>query len=100
MLLASIAIVAPALDRFARLPALRDHLSPLFGVFPAPFYLVFAAVGLLLLLVVVLIFDIVTRGRIHRATLWGIVWIVLVGQFLGAAIGRGSLWTRFVALFA
>jgi hypothetical protein len=100
MLLASIAIVAPALDRFARLPALRDHLIPIFGAFPMPFYLVFAAVGLLFLLVVVLVFDFVTRGRIHRATLWGIAWIVLVGQFLGAAIGRGDLWTKFVSLFA
>lgn len=100
MLLASIAIVAPALDRLARLPALRDHLVPIFGGFSVPFYLVFAAVGLLFLLVVFLVFDIVTRGRIHRATRWGMAWIVLAGQILGAAIGRGGLWTRFVALFA
>jgi hypothetical protein len=100
MLLASIAIVAPALDRLARLPALRDHLIPVFGGSSIPFYLVFAAVGLLLLLVAFLVFDILTRGRIHRATLWGIAWIVLAGQILGTAIGRGGLWTRFVALFA
>jgi hypothetical protein len=27
-------------------------------------------------------------------------WIVLVGQILGAGIGRSGLWARFVALFA
>jgi hypothetical protein len=100
MLLASIAIAPPALDRLARLPALRDHLIPIFGGFSMPFYLVFAAVGLVLLLVAFLVFDIVSRRRIHRATIWGMAWIVLVGQILGAGIGRSGLWARFVALFA
>jgi hypothetical protein len=100
MLLASIAIIAPALDRLARLPGLRDLLIPVFGGFPMPFYLIFAAVGLLFLLVAFLVFDIVSRGRIHRATLWGMAWIVLAAQILGAGIGRSGLWPRFVAFFA
>jgi hypothetical protein len=65
-----------------------------------PFYLIFAAVGLLFLLVAFLVFDIVSRGRIHRATLWGMAWIVLAAQILGAGIGRSGLWPRFVAFFA
>jgi hypothetical protein len=99
VLLASIAIVAPALDRLARLPMMREFFVPLLGGFPVPYYLVFAAVALVALLGAVLVFDIVSQRRVHPATLWGVACIVLIGQIFGAAIGRGGPWARFVALF-
>jgi hypothetical protein len=59
MLLASISILGPAVARVSRWPMLGGEQGPLVRT---------VLVGLLL---VVIVYDLVSRGRLHPATLWG-----------------------------
>jgi hypothetical protein len=96
MLLASIAIVGPALDRFARVPAFAPGFRRVFSITPMPFYLFFAAIGVVVLLLVPLAHDLRSRGRPHPATLWGILSILFLAQALGAALAFGGPWDALV----
>ena len=67
MLLASISLMSPAISRIALLPVF------------AGMDLVFVTVaGVLLLVLVVALFDLVTLRRVHRETLWGGPFFLLV----------------------
>jgi hypothetical protein len=83
MLLATIAILPAAI---ARLPfAFIQQVGPL------------AFFGLAdLFIVVCLLYDLVTRGRFHRATVWGGL-IIIVSHPLRLIIGNTQAWLAFAA---
>jgi hypothetical protein len=75
MLLASISILGPAVARVSRWPMLGGEQGPLVRT---------VLVGLLL---VVIVYDLVSRGRLHPATLWGsgfAILCVVASRFVAA----------------
>lgn len=80
MLVASIAILPAAV---ARWPGLIEHPNPL----------VFFAVADLLF-VPLIVRDLLTRGKLHRATLWGVV-ITVAMQPLRLALSGTPAWETF-----
>jgi hypothetical protein len=83
MLLASISIVAPALARISRWPALGGEQGP------------FIPLALLLLLLAVVLHDVVSRRRVHPATWRGATFAVLM-DLAGGAIGASPFGEAFV----
>lgn len=96
MLLASIQIVAPALDRIARLSPLNEYFGIIFSWFPAPPEVACALISELLLLLLVLVYDIVLSRRPHSATLWGLLGIIVIAPAVSAAITLSGMWHKFV----
>jgi hypothetical protein len=88
MLIASIPLMGPALDRFARI-ALGLSESQVGA---------FIGLSLIVLLALVVVHDLVTRRRIHRGTAWGLAGYFLVGPLITAAIVWSGLWPAFVRL--
>lgn len=72
MLLASIGIMGPALARMSRWPLFGGSAFDVGG----PLERYFATGGILLLLIVVVVHDVVSRRRLHPATLMGCACIV------------------------
>ncbi len=95
MLIGSIIITAPALDRVARLKPVNEF----FGAFlpealpPEVAFALLATVGMLL---VVLIHDLLTRKRPHVATIYGVLCVFMVGPAISAAITLSGAWSAFV----
>jgi hypothetical protein len=92
--------------RFRRTPAVHKRLILIgtiatttagFGRWPIAFLLhkplpaMLAAFTLLLLIVG---FDLLSTGRVHRATLWGGGWVVTI-ELGGLALGHTALWHAF-----
>jgi uncharacterized membrane protein YozB (DUF420 family) len=80
MLLATIAILGPAVNRW---PFAFIHQFP-------------PSTGLVIdaLLICVIVFDLLTRRKIHRATVWGSL-SILVMQPTMFALGHSAFWHRF-----
>jgi len=96
MLMASIPILAPALDRFARMPPLNDLLGKMLPWFPAPPEIAFATITFLVLLIVVVIHDFIRERRIHRGTVWGLVSILIISPTATAIVVSTGGWATFV----
>ena len=96
MMMASIPILAPALDRFARIPLLNDMFAKLLFWFPAPAEIAFATVAFLTLLVLVVIHDLVSERRVHPGTVWGLIAILIVSPAATAMIVATGGWVAFV----
>jgi len=80
MLIATIAVLGPAINRWPFAVMKRVPLT---------------TAGVLLMLILLLVgFDISTRRKIHRATLWGGL-TVMVSQLLLFPIGHSAIWHRF-----
>ena len=96
MMMASIPVLAPALDRFARIPPLNDLFGKLLYWFPAPAEIAFATIAFLALLVLVVIHDLVHERRVHPGTVWGLVAIFIFSPAATAMIVATGGWLAFV----
>lgn len=83
MLLASISIVGPALARISRWPGLGGEQGP------------FIPLALVVLLLAVVLHDVISTKRVHRATLLGAAFVVSM-TFGGLAIGASRFGEAFV----
>lgn len=83
MLLASISIVGPALARISRWPGLGGEQG------------LFIPLALVLLLLAVVLHDVISTKRVHRATLLGATFAVLM-NLGGLAIGASQFGETFV----
>jgi hypothetical protein len=96
MLMASIPVLAPALDRFARIPPFDDLLDNLLSWFPAPSQIAFATLAFFALLILVVIHDLVRERRVHPGTIWGLAAILIASPAVTAIIISTGSWVTFV----
>lgn len=96
MLLASMPLLAPALDRMARIPALNEFFSTILFWFPAPPEIAFATLGYFSLIISVIIYDLITEKKVHAGTIWGLGVILIVAPALAAAFTLTGAWAKFV----
>lgn len=96
MLLGSIIITAPALDRVARLQPLNDlSAAVLPDVLGSP-EVRFAAVATLSLMLTVVLHDLVKQRRPHLATIWGILCIFALAPAVTSILIKSGIWPAFV----
>jgi hypothetical protein len=96
MLMGSIPLLAPALDRVGRIPALNIQFGDWFSWFPAPPEVAFALVSFLSLLMTVVIHDLLRKGSVHSGTIWGLTAILVVSPLSAAAVTASGSWAAFV----
>lgn len=96
MLIASIPLLAPALDRLARIPALHEFFGPLLSWFPAPTEVAFATLAFLMLLSSVVVNDLVSERRVLAGTYWGLFSILIITPITSYAIASTESWATFV----
>lgn len=96
MLMASIPLLAPALDRVGRIPSFNEVLEKLLYWFPAPPEVAFAFMSFLTLLVVVVIRDFICDRRIHPGTAWALAAILIASPLAAAIIVGSGAWIVFV----
>lgn len=99
MVIASIQIAAPALDRMVREPPLYDMAERIFFWFPAYPPVAFATFATLLLLLSVVAYDLISQRRVKLATVWGIVYLLILAPALSAAVVLTGGWQTFVRAF-
>lgn len=100
MLIGSIALLPPALDRWYVYPFYRSFVESTMGWLPVPGqFLTPIIVGITLLLVVV-IHDVVTEGRVLPPTLAGVASIFVVAPALSSALVLTGAWAGLIARFA
>ncbi len=100
MLLASIPILAPALDRLARIPMLNDSWGKILYWFPAPPEAAFATLSFLFLLLLVVANDFISRRRVHKGTVIGLLSIFGVAPAMTFLLVSSGLWVRIVRWIA
>lgn len=100
MLMATVPIVGPALDRMARLPPLSDISEAIFADLLGSPNLAFATAGVLVLLLAFFVHDAVSERRVHPASIWGVVCIFGIGPAVTAALTFTGVWAAFVHLVA
>lgn len=66
---------------------------PVASLLHKPLPAMLAAFSLLLLLIA---FDLLSRGRLHRATVLGSAWVVFI-ELSGLAVGHSAIWHDFAA---
>lgn len=96
MLIASIPLLAPALDRFARIPVFYDFFGPLLSWFPAPTEIAFATLAFFTLLLSVVINDLISERRVLPGTYWGLISIMIITPAATYAIINSGAWVTFV----
>ena len=96
MLLASIPILAPALDRLARIPLINEFWGRILYWFPAPTEVAFAALGFLFLLLTVVANDLVSERRVHPGTLWGLFAILIIAPTATYVFTASGAWVAVV----
>lgn len=96
MMMASIPVLAPALDRFARIPMLNDLFGKTLYWFPAPPEVAFATLAFLTLLLSTVIHDLVRERRIRPGTIWGLVAILVLAPLATTAVISSGGWVRLV----
>lgn len=96
MLLASIPLLAPALDRFARIPVMNEFWGTILYWFPAPPEIAFASLSFLFLLLLVIANDVISERRIHRGTIIGLLSILVFAPAATYLIIASGTWVRFV----
>ena len=100
MLIASIPLLAPALDRFARIPVFYDFFGPLLSWFPAPAEIAFATLAFVMLLLSVVINDLISERRVLPGTYLGLLSILIITPAATYAIISSGAWVTFVKWFA
>jgi hypothetical protein len=96
MLIGSIVITAPALDRMARPEPIHDVLE---AVLPSVIFPPEAWFGLLVVLsmfLAIAVHDIATRGRPHGATITGVLSLFVAAPAIVAALTLSGMWSAFV----
>jgi hypothetical protein len=96
MLLASIPILAPALDRLARIPMMNEFWGKMLYWFPAPPEVAFASISFLFLLLMVAVNDFVSLRRIHNGTVIGLLSILVVSPAMTYLLIASGFWVRLV----
>lgn len=96
MLLASIPILAPALDRLARIPLLNEFWGRILYWFPAPPEVAFATLGFLFLLLTVVANDLVAAKKVQPGTLWGLFGILIIAPAATFVFTASGAWVAFV----
>ena len=96
MLIASISIMGPAIDRLSLLPPLDGFFAAMLSGISMPPQIVVAAVGTMSLLLAIPIHDLVSRKRLHAGTIWGAVCMLLVAPAISAAFIYTDVWVAFV----
>ena len=96
MLIASISIMGPAIDRLPLLPPLDGVFASLFAGFSMPPQIFAALIGTLSLLLALPVHDLVSRRRIHAGTIWGVVCMLLIAPAMSAALTFTDVWIAFV----
>ena len=96
MLIASIPILAPALDRASRIPHLKEFIADLLSWFPAPSEIAFAILSFLFLLFVVVLNDIIIERRVHRGTVVGLISIFVLSPAVTFLLVASGLWAQTV----
>ena len=96
MLLASIPILAPALDRVARIPLLNEFFGRILYWFPAPAEAAFGALSFLFLLLTVVANDLVSERRVQSGTLWGLLSILIIAPAATYVFIASGAWVAFV----
>lgn len=100
MLLGSIIITGPALDRIARLQPLNNlSAAVLPDVLGSPEVRV-AIVGTLSLILTVVLHDLVRKRRLHLATIWGILCIFALAPAVTSVLIKSGIWPAFVRWIA
>ena len=100
MLLSSIQITGPAIDRVAQIPAVSAALDPVLPDSLGPTQIAFAILGTLALLLAVFAYDIRARGRPHVTTVLGTLCVFVVGPALSALLMFSGAWAAFVRVVA
>ena len=98
MLIASISIVPPAIDRLSLLPPLDVFFASLFSGISMPPQVVVALISMPLLLLALAIYDLASMRRLHPGTIWGVVCMLLVAPAMSAAFTFSNAWSAFVRL--
>lgn len=98
MLLGSIIITGPALDRMAQLPILAGFLGPILPDALGSTGVAFAALATPSLMLALVGYDVVTRKRPHWATLGGMAGIFVLAPAMSAGFMYSGLWSAFVRL--
>jgi hypothetical protein len=96
MLLGSILITGPALDRMAQLPTVAEFLAPILPDALGSTGVAFATLATPSLMLAVVGYDVVTRKRPHSATLGGMAGIFFLAPAITAALIYSGLWSAFV----
>lgn len=96
MLYASMPLLAPALDRVARIPILNEFFGKIFFWFSGPAEIAFATLSFFALILSVVVFDLITIRRVHAGTLWGLGSIVIVALLATVAVNLTGAWAAFV----
>jgi hypothetical protein len=96
MLIASIPILAPALDRAARIPPLKDFFAESLSWYPASPEIAFATLSFLLLLAVVVVNDLLSEGWVHRGTAVGLASVFVLTPLVTFLLFFSGLWVQFV----
>lgn len=100
MLIASIAMLPPALDRWYAFPAYRAFTEATMGWLPLPGQFVTPIAVGLSLLVVVAIHDLIKEGRVLRPTLFGVAALFVIAPALSSLLVLTGLWADLIARFA
>ena len=96
MLLASIPILAPALDRVARIPMLNEFWGQILYWFPAPPEVAFATLSFLFLILTVVANELVSEWRVQSGTLWGLFAILIIAPAATYVFIASGAWVAFV----
>jgi len=96
MLMASIPILAPALDRTARIPFLNEFFGKLLYWFPDVPEVAFAFLAFLTLLFLVVARDLISVRRVHIGTWLGLAAILVAAPAATAIIMSTGSWVAFV----
>ena len=96
MLIGSMIITAPALDRMSRLPGLSGFIDAILPDALGPPEIAFATLATVSFILAVLIHDLVTRKRPHWATIFGILCLFIIGPAISVAITMSGMWSAFV----
>jgi hypothetical protein len=97
MLMASMPVLAPAMDRIARIPEFNELAAKTLYWLPVqPPEVAFALFGLLLMLIMMVVRDLVTEKRLHPGTLWGLAAIFIFAIAETYAFTASGAWVAFV----
>ncbi|MCZ6834205.1 MAG: hypothetical protein O7G85_00375 [Planctomycetota bacterium] len=96
MLLASVSILAPALDRMVRPQPINEFLDPFLPDALGPPEIGFAVMATLSMILSVVIHDLLSRKRLHWATIWGVLCFLVLAPATSAALTNSGAWSAFV----
>ena len=95
MLIGSIVITAPALDRMARPQPIHEILETVLPNVGPPPEVSFSLLVMLSLFLTIVVHDLATRGRPHLATISGVLSLFVAAPVV-AALTMSGMWSAFV----